>query len=47
MSNSVGVFQLDQLFREKLSGSGLEAHVELEASIEGEEEKSLVREFRI
>lgn len=47
MSNSVGVFQLDQLFREKLSGSGLEAHVELVASIEGEEEKSLVREFRI
>jgi hypothetical protein len=47
MSNSVGVFQLDQLFREKLSGSGLEAHVELEANIEGAEEKSLVREFRI
>jgi len=47
MSNSVGVFQLDQLFREKLSGSGLESHVELEANIEGEGEKSLVREFRI
>ncbi|HUF67854.1 MAG TPA: HD domain-containing protein [Longimicrobiales bacterium] len=47
MSNSVGVFQLDQLFREKLSGSGLEAHIELEANIEGNEEKSLVREFRI
>jgi metal-dependent HD superfamily phosphatase/phosphodiesterase len=47
MSNSVGVFQLDQLFREKLSGSGLEAHVEMVASIEGEGEKSLIREFRI
>jgi len=46
MSNSAGVFQLDQLFREKLAGSGLEAHVEVEASIVGDE-KTLVREFRI
>jgi metal-dependent HD superfamily phosphatase/phosphodiesterase len=42
MSNSAGVFQLDQLFREKLSGSGLEPYVEVEALIEGEEEKRLV-----
>jgi metal-dependent HD superfamily phosphatase/phosphodiesterase len=47
MSNSAGVFQLDQLFREKLSGSGLEAFVEVEASIEGEGEKVLVRQFRL
>lgn len=47
MSNSAGVFQLDQLFREKLSGSGLEPYVELEAHIEGEGEKSLFREYRI
>ncbi len=47
MSNSAGVFQLDQLFREKLSGSGLEAYVELVANISGEGEKSLVTEFRI
>jgi len=46
MSNSAGVFQLDQLFREKLAGSGLEAHVEVEASIAGDE-KTLVRQFRI
>jgi metal-dependent HD superfamily phosphatase/phosphodiesterase len=43
MSNSAGIFQLDQLFREKLSGSGLEAYVEVEAQIEGEEEKRLVQ----
>jgi hypothetical protein len=43
MSNSAGIFQLDQLFREKLSGSGLEAYVEVEALIEGEEEKRLVQ----
>ncbi len=47
MSNSAGVFQLDQLFREKLTGSGLETYIELEAHIEGEGEKRLFQEFRI
>ena len=47
MSNSAGVFQLDQLFREKLSGSGLEPYIELEAHIAGESEKRLFQEFRI
>jgi uncharacterized protein len=47
MSNSAGVFQLDQLFREKLAGSGLEPYVELEAHIEGEQEKRLFQEFRL
>lgn len=47
MSNSAGVFQLDQLFREKLAGSGLEPHIELEAHIEGEGEKRLFQEFRL
>jgi uncharacterized protein len=42
MSNSAGVFQLDQLFREKLAGSGLEPYVEVEALIEGEAEKRLI-----
>lgn len=42
MSNSAGIFQLDELFREKLSGSGLEPYVEVEALIEGEEEKRLI-----
>jgi metal-dependent HD superfamily phosphatase/phosphodiesterase len=47
MTNSAGVFQLDRLFREKLQGSGLEGHIELEASIEGETEKRLIRTFRV
>jgi uncharacterized protein len=47
MSNSAGVFQLDQLFRDKLAGSGLEAYIELEALIEGEQEKRLFQEFRL
>jgi uncharacterized protein len=47
MSNSAGVFQLDQLFREKLAGSGLEPYVELEARIDEEQEKRLFQEFRL
>lgn len=47
MSNSAGVFQLDQLFREKLVGSGLEPFIELEANIEGETEKRLLQRFRL
>lgn len=47
MTNSAGVFQLDQLFRDKLRGSGLEGYTELEAEIEGEKEKRLLRGFRL
>lgn len=49
MSNSAGVFQLDQLFREKLQGSGVESYVELEAELlgEGETEKRIFTEFKI
>jgi metal-dependent HD superfamily phosphatase/phosphodiesterase len=47
MSNSAGVFQLDQLFRHKLKGSGVEDYVEVEATVEGETEKSLLKHFRI
>jgi metal-dependent HD superfamily phosphatase/phosphodiesterase len=47
MSNSAGVFQLDQLFREKLAGSGLERYVEVEADVQAEAEKRLVTTFRL
>ena len=49
MSNSAGVFQLDQLFRDKLRGSGLESYVHMEAELvgEGETEKRLFTEFKI
>jgi len=47
MSNSAGVFQLDELLKEKLRGSGLEQYVEVEATIEGETEKKLVHIFRL
>ncbi len=48
ISNSAGIFQIDELFREKLRGSGLEPYVELEAKLEGEEgERRLFREYRL
>lgn len=47
MTNSAGVFQLDQLFREKLKGSGLEPHVELRATLKGDTEERLFKEFKI
>jgi uncharacterized protein len=47
LSNSAGVFQLDQLFRDKLAGSGLEPYIELEAHIESESEKRLMTTFNL
>lgn len=47
MNNSAGIFQLDELLKEKLDGSGLEKYVEVEATIEGETEKRLVKVFRM
>ena len=46
MSNAAGVFQLDQLFRNKLVGSGLERHMEVETVLEGEGEP-VVRVFQL
>ncbi len=47
MSNSAGIFQVDELLKNKLEGSGLEPYVEVEATIEGETEKKLIQKFRI
>ena len=47
MSNSAGIFQLDELLKKKMAGSGLEAYVEIDASIKGESEKKLIHTFRI
>jgi metal-dependent HD superfamily phosphatase/phosphodiesterase len=46
LSNSAGLFQLDQLLREKLEGSGLEPYLEVEAKV-GEEEKKILTDFRL
>jgi len=47
MTNSAGIFQLDELLKEKLHGSGLEPYVEVEAKVEGEAEKKLIQVFRL
>lgn len=46
LSNSAGLFQLDQLFREKLKGSTLEPYLELHAKL-GDEEKRLLTDFKL
>lgn len=46
LANSAGVFQIDQLLREKMKGSGLEPHVEIHASV-AEGEKRLLTDFRL
>ena len=47
MSNSAGIFQLDELLATKLRGSGLEQHIEVIARIEAQHEKRLLPVFRI
>ncbi len=44
LSNSAGLFQLDQLLRNKLDGSGLEQHLEVDVTV-GEEEKRILTDF--
>jgi uncharacterized protein len=47
MSNSAGIFQVDELLATKLRGSGLEEHIEVIARIEAEHEQRLIPVFRI
>ncbi len=47
MSNSAGIFQVDELLAEKLRGSGLEDHIEVIARIEAEQEERLLEVFKI
>ncbi|MGH2866449.1 MAG: HD domain-containing protein [Solirubrobacteraceae bacterium] len=47
MSNSAGIFQVDELLAEKLRGSGLEEHIEVIARIDAEHEQRLLPVFRI
>jgi metal-dependent HD superfamily phosphatase/phosphodiesterase len=47
MNNAAGIFQVDELLKDKLEGSGLEPYIEVEASTEGEADKKLIKTFRI
>jgi metal-dependent HD superfamily phosphatase/phosphodiesterase len=47
MSNSAGIFQVDELLATKLRGTPIEPHVEVIARIDAEHEKRLIPVFRI
>jgi uncharacterized protein len=47
MSNSAGIYQVDELLATKLRGSGLEEHVEVIARIDAEHEQRLIPVFKI
>jgi hypothetical protein len=47
MNNSSGIYQVDELLRAKLRGSGLEPYVEVVAHIDTEAEKSLIPLYRL
>lgn len=47
MTNAAGLYQLDELFKEKLRGSGLEPYVEISAHIAGESDKRLFETFTL
>jgi uncharacterized protein len=45
MNNIAGIFQVDELLRRKLLGSGIERYVKVSAFLDGEPEKKLIKEF--
>jgi uncharacterized protein len=47
MNNSAGIYQVDELLKAKLSGSGLEPYVEVIAHIDTEAEKRLAPIYRL
>jgi metal-dependent HD superfamily phosphatase/phosphodiesterase len=47
MNNSAGLFQVDELLKRKLSGSGIEKFVKVKAFIKRKNEKKLIKEFEL
>lgn len=47
MNNSSGVFQIDDLLKSKIKGSGLEKYIEVKAYIKGGKEDNLIKEFSL
>jgi len=47
MNNSAGIYQLDELLKHKLKSSGIEGYLEVEARIEGETDKKLIRLYNL
>ena len=47
MNNSAGIFQLDELLKKKIIGSGTEKYIDVHAYINQKTEKGLLKEYRI
>jgi metal-dependent HD superfamily phosphatase/phosphodiesterase len=47
LNNSVGLFQLDELLRPKITSSSIAPFVQVEARIDGENEKRLLPIYNI
>jgi hypothetical protein len=47
MNNSSGLFQVDELLKEKIKGSGIEKMISVKAYVAGDTEKKLISEFII
>jgi metal-dependent HD superfamily phosphatase/phosphodiesterase len=47
MNNSAGIFQLDELLKKKIIGSGIEKYIDVHAYINQKTEKKLLKEYRI
>lgn len=47
MGNSAGIFQIDELLKNKLSTSGLRDQIEVVATVDSPEERRLVQVFRL
>jgi len=47
MNNAAGIFQVDELLKDKLQASGLERYIEVEALVEGETDKKLLKTLRL
>lgn len=45
MNNSSGIYQIDQLLNDKLTGSGIESYLQIKAYIKRKTEKKLITEF--
>jgi len=43
----MGMFQIEELMEEKIKGSKIEKFIEVVASLEGENEKTLMKEVKI
>jgi len=47
LSNSAGIFQVDELLKRKLNNSTLEPYVEVVANISGESERRLIGAYKL